>query len=475
MTIHSFIMLGKKAFFTIAILSLFLRCSDDQWLADSTKSTTNNLATDASGALNLNDCSGCTYVVPPDAKIIDGVVLGIKPGDVIGLDAKVSYGSLFFRNIVGTLAKPIVIKNCGGTANVNGGENQYGIKIENSAYFRITGENKESPYGIVVNGGRMSVNIGKLCTFFDVDHIEIKNSGFAGIMAKTDPGCDDATLRQNFVMKAVAIHNNYIHDTGGEGIYAGHTSFMGINTPCGVRLPHEIHYIRIYRNIVRNTGWDGIQLSSATKGASIHANTIENYGLANEKSQDSGIQISAGTGGVCYNNLIKGGTGNGMAIMGLADNVIFNNIIDSPGNFGIFCDERYTTGKGFTFLNNTILNPKSDGIRIYADEVEMNVIVNNLIINPGSYSRYTYPRKPEDAYVYKLNNNVKIRMSNNYFTMDPTPLQMNNVDAGNYRVAITSPTINMGEDISSYNINRDFYYKPRLRGPAYDIGAVEQY
>src|SRR3546814_13312789 len=67
----------------------------------------------------------------------------------------------------------------------------------------------------------------------------------------------------------VALHNNYIHDTGGEGIYAGNSFFMGMNTPCGVKLPHEIHYIRIFGNIVRNTGWEAIQLGCATKGASI--------------------------------------------------------------------------------------------------------------------------------------------------------------------------------------------------------------
>ena len=275
-------------------------------------------------------------------------------------------------------------------------------------------------------------------------------------------------------MKGIALHNNYIHDTGGEGIYAGNSFFTGMNTPCGVKLPHEIHYIRIYSNILRNTGWEAIQLGCATKGASIHANVIENYGVANEKSQNNGIQIGAGTGGVCYNNLIRGGTGNGLIVMGLGDNVIYNNIIDQAGNYGIFCDERYSPGPGFKFINNTILNPKSDGIRIYADMVPMNVIVNNIISNPGSYNTYSYPRKPEDAFIYRLNSDVKTTESNNYFSIDATPSQTSVAAELDYHLACSPAVVDRGADISVFGIKTDFYYKPRLKGAFYDIGAVEQ-
>lgn len=465
----------KKALLLSALLLVLMRCSDENLITDSTNITSSqDLNTSLSGDATINDCSTCTYVVPAGTRIIDGLTLGLKPGSVIGLDARVKYENLIFRNIVGTLADPIIIRNCGGTVAVDGSGTTYGIKTELSAYFRITGGNVRNSYGIVVTGGTMGVNLGKLSTHFEVDHLEIQNSGFAGIMAKTDPGCDDATIRDNFLMKGIALHSNYIHDTGGEGIYAGNSFYMGMNTSCGVRLPHEIHYIRIFGNIVRNTGWDGIQLGCATKGASIHANTIENYGMANKAAQNNGIQIGAGTGGVCYNNLIKGGTGNGLIVMGTGDNIIYNNVIDEAGGNGIFCDERYSPGPGFKFINNTIINPKSDGIRIYADLVPMNVIVNNIISNPGSYYTYSYPRTPEDAFIYKLNSNVKIDMSNNYFTINADTLGLNTLTTGTYRMPLTSPVVDIGADISGYNIRTDFYYKPRLKGSNYDIGAVEQ-
>lgn len=468
-------MLGKKILFIFTVFFLLMRCSDEQLISDSNTLISQDLNMATDGTSVLDDCSSCTYVVPADATIVDGTLLGLKPGSIIGLSAHVKYGSLIFRNIVGTLDQPIIIRNCGGVAQIDGTGKAHGIKTETSAHFRITGGDVKNSYGIIVTGGQMSVNLGKLSTHFEVDHLEIKNSGFAGIMAKTDPTCDDATLRANFLMKAVALHNNYIHDTGGEGIYAGNSFFMGMETNCGVRLPHEIHYIRIFGNIVKNTGWDGIQLGCATKGASIHNNVVENYGTVNKIYQNNGIQIGAGTGGLCYNNLIKNGTGNGLLVNGLGDNVIYNNVIENPGSNGAFCDERYSPGSGFKFINNTILNPKKDGIRIYADEVPMNVIVNNIITNPGSYYTYAYPRTAEDAFVYKLNSKVMIDMSNNYFNIDTAAVRLSSIVDTNYRLSNASPVVDVGRDISAFNIKFDYYYKPRLKGMGYDIGAVELY
>jgi hypothetical protein len=470
---HHFLTSGKNALFTLFFLLLFFNCTDEQLISD----TALNISTDLNTSTVTNgitDCSACTYVVPAKTGLVDGKVLGLKPGSVIGLDANIAYASIYFKNIVGTYENPIIIKNCNGTARLDGTGNPYTIKTEYSEFFRITGGNVNKSYGIIVNSGVMGLALGKLSTDFQVDHIEIQNSGFAGIMAKTDPTCDDATIRGNFLMKGVALNDNYIHDTGGEGIYAGHSWFTGIETGCGVRLPHEIHYIRIHGNIVKNTGWDGIQLGCATKGATIYGNTVENYGTLNKGTQNGGIQLSAGTGGVCYNNFIKKGTGNGINVFGLGDNIVHNNVIDSAGYYGIFCDERSSTGPGFKFINNTIVNPRYDGIRIYADLLPMNVIINNIIVNPGSYPNYTYPRKPEDAFVYKLSKYVKVEMLNNYFVYETDQSALNNIIDSNYRAYGNPLVIDQGTDISPYaNFRRDFYYKERFKGSTIDIGAVE--
>lgn len=449
-------------------------CSQEEFLTGSGSLITSaEFVTTTTGAVE-SSCITCSYIVPPNTTIIDGAALRIKPGDVIGLSANTVYSTLTFRNIVGTQENPVIIKNCGGVVRINAAGKPDGIKTQSSRHFRITGGDSDQVYGIKVTGGHMGINLGGLSTDFEVDHIEITGSGFAGIMAKTDPGCDQATWRGNFLMKNVALHHNLITKTGGEGIYAGNSFFAGMTTSCGVKLPHEIHNISIYSNILRETGWDAIQVGCATQGANIQGNIIEDYGVLNEKSQNNGIQIGSGTGGLCHNNLIRRGAGHGLIVLGLGDNVVYNNIVDEAGICGIFCDERYTPGSGFKFINNTIINPKSDGIRIYADEVPMNVIVNNVIANPGSYRTYTYPRVPADAFIYRLNDNVKIQLANNYFTTTTDSLKIIDPFSLNYRVDVNSPLVDRGTNISPYcNIDTDFYHKSRLRGSQYDVGAVE--
>jgi hypothetical protein len=48
-----------------------------------------------------------------------------------------------------------------------------------------------------------------------------------------------------------------------------------------------------------------------------------------------------------------------------------------------------------------------------------------------------------------------------------------NAGACNYRLTSSSPTVNKGKSISTYNIAKDFYKQNRLQGSAYDIGASE--
>ena len=462
----------KKLFLTFFAFCLLAQCSQQELVTPQSAIVTDSAAPASTLAVTAA-CSTCTYVVPSNTYKVDGQALGLKPGAVICLQSGNAYHSLLFVNLIGTATQPIIITNCGGTVNINGTGLSCGIKTEKSKYFRITGESSAT-YGIKIYGSNLGVSLDYLSTNFEVDHLEVYNNGFAGIMAKTDPTCDDATIRGNFTMRDISLHHNYVHDTGGEGFYVGNSFYLGgMSRTCGIRFPHAIEGVKIYNNTVKNSGWEGIQLGSATKGAEMYNNTVNNYGTKNVVNQRNGIQLGEGTGGLCYNNFIKGGPGNGMVVLGLGDNIIHDNIIVDAGSHGIFCDERYSPGSGFKFLNNTIINPKQDGIRIYAELVPMNVIQNNIIVNPGSFSTYTAPRTGNDAYVYKLSSAVKIQMSNNYFTRDIAAPKFVSPFTFNFRLASGSPAINQGLNIASYNIATDFYLQPRLKGSVYDIGAAE--
>lgn len=453
-------------------LCLLFQCSEEDVLLTQTE-TLSTTTTTGTATATTGDC-GCTYTVPASAYRVDALALGLKPGAVICLKAGVAYKNLVFKNVRGTATAPIIIKNCGGTAVVNGSNGWFGIRTEFSSHFRITGGNVDGTYGLRITGGRQSIHLDMLTTNVEVDHVEISNSGFAGIMAKTDPTCDDRTIRGNFVMRNVVLHDNYIHDTAAEGFYVGHNNYLkGISTSCGTRLPHVLEGVKIYDNLIRNSGWESIQIASTPKGAQVYNNRIENYGVKNKLYQNHGVQF--GEGGVArfHGNIIKGGKGNGIMILGVGDNFVYNNVIVNTGGHGIFCDDRTATGVGFKFINNTIVNTGKDGIRLYADNVPMNLVYNNIIVNPKSYSTYSYPRTGNDAYIYLLGKSVKIQSLNNFFTRDINAPKFAAPWSFNYALKTGSPAINKGYNITTYNIPLDFPRTARLKGSAYDIGAYE--
>lgn len=460
----------SKNFVVLLLGFTFFRCADEELIRSSAQI---NEELVISSTATTTDCQ-CSYTVPANAHVIDGLVLNLQPGAVICLNASTAYKNLQFKNLLGTASQPVIIKNCGGTATLTATGLSFGMKFINSKYFRVTGGSTARVYGIRINGGHIGMSMEYRSTNFEIDHVEAGYSGFAGIMAKTDPTCDNATTRENFTMYNVSFHDNYIHHTGGEGFYIGNSFYEGVNTACGLRFPHEIRGLKLYNNIVNFTGWDGIQVGCATRSVMIYKNTIENYGTKNSANQNNGVQLGVGTGGLFYQNFIKDGSGNGLIVVGLGDNIIHDNIIVNAGSHAIFCDDRYTTGDGFKFLNNTLINPKGDGIRIYADNsVLVNLIWNNIIVNPGTYTTYAYPRTSTDAYVYKLSSKVNVGIRNNYQTTNISNLKFVNPETHNYRLTSLSPVIDKGAGIAAYNISKDFYFKTRLRGISYDIGASE--
>lgn len=466
-------------------LCLFLsNCADDT-VSNLTLSQTGLYTPDVvvTNTVVASSCSMCKYVVPANTNIIDGAALGIQPGDIIGISSTISYGQapLKFINIVGTATNPVIITNCGGAATIAvASPLAYSVKFENSKYFKFTGGSVDGAFGLKLSGGStFGITLDKLTTNFEVDHIEVFNVGFAGIMAKTDPSCDDATNRGYFTLRDSKIHHNYVRNTGGEGVYVGNSFYAnGVNTPCGIKFPHDVVNMKIYSNIVKNTNWEAIQLGCAVTGAEVYDNIVENYGQSNTAGQNNGIQIGEGTGGKCYNNHIKSGRGNGLIVLGIADNVIFNNIILNAGLSGIFCDDRATIGTGFQFINNTIVNPMQDGIRLYADAPGMNNhLKNNLIANPGSFDVYendnTARTGQNDSYIYLLSSSVHVHLSNNFMTRASQLADYLNY--GNFNPIITTSCAikNRGTNPTSYGVTFDLRRTSRPYAGGYDIGAVE--
>ena len=315
----------------------------------------------------------------------------------------------------------------------------------------------------------MGVQIGEFSTDFEVDHLEIADTGFAGVMAKTDPSCDNRDLR-NFVQKNTVLHDLYIHDTEGEGMYIGYSwyPFYQNANKCNNQkvYPHRLEGVKIYNNIIENTGWDGMQVGCATKDVEIHHNVIKNYGLDNsEEAQwhNNGLQIGAGTTGKVYNNaiLIGKGVGSGISMFGSGGNAFYNNIIAQSGSYGIYVNDKHfeLDRQPYRFINNTIVDSKKGGIRISFSKSNDNLFVNNLIVNSngepleGGNNR----RKTENNLLYKTVAEAKFK----------------NPSQQDYRLTVNSPAVNAGKNVEQYGIKKGYAGISRPQGNQYDVGAYE--
>jgi len=443
------------------------------------------------GVISAQDSN---HIIAADQFNVDASKLNILPGDTVYLQASTKR-MLIISNFHGTPENYIVFVNYGGEVIIQNDDMQYGICINNSSYFRLSGTgSKDITYGIKVMktmaGGSMGLTIGNKSTNYEIDHLEIANVGFAGIMAKTDPKSDMTTNRDNFTQYESILHDNYIHNTGGEGMYIGHSFYNGIvsTNSAGqevVLYPSVLKGVHIYNNRIDSTGWDGLQVGCATEDCEIYANKITNYGLSSESSQQSGLQINAGTTGKFFNNYISNGTGNGMTIFGLGNIDVYNNIILNSGynNFptelknvhGIFVDDRGTiSGSSFNFYNNTIVNPKADGIRFYSVLSKNNKFQNNIILNPGSINSYSKYSKQTPFVNIGAKTGIDAIISNNFFDINSTKIQFEDEKNYNFKLLSTSPALEAGLDLSNYGVDHDFDNNDRPIGRSYDLGAYQR-
>ncbi len=416
----------------------------------------------------------------------DAKANGILPGDTIIIEPG-KRRILRISNVLGDSLHYVTIRNGNGDVIIENDDLTFGLAVSNSRFFRLTGSvENDSCYGIKIlktGKGASGLGIGELSTNYEVDHIEIANTGFAGIFAFSQPTCDLSANRGFFEQRNCIIRNNYIHDTFGEGMYLGHSFYTGYTISCDNKdtkvYPHEIKGLKVFDNLIVNAGYDGIQVCSAVEGTEVYNNRILNYGVENEAMQHSGIQIGAGTKIRCYNNQIINGSGTGIMMMGLADSYIYNNLIINPGKHfypndvalrihGIFVDDRLTyKGTSHYILNNTIISPKSDGIRFISTESSKNVIANNLIIKPGSNYKY---ESLDSKYIY-LQNGVDVVKNNNFFSDFLLPNLKTDTLKLVYDFVINFPISEKGIDVSDYGVKSDLFGVVRSITPS--IGAFE--
>ncbi len=411
----------------------------------------------------------CDHTISPTATLFDGGTEGVMPGDIICLNGG-THNYLRLRNITGSVSDPVIIKNCNGQVIMNG-QYWWVMAIERCTFFRLTGTgdpNHEN--GIVLqNSEVMGIQTVSFCTDMEFDHLEIRNVGFAGISSKTDPSCSNPDV-SHFTQYNTIIHDNYIHDIGGEGLYIGYFTYPTRTIDCDgqstILKPHPLENVQIYNNRLVNTGWDAIQVGSAPKGVRIFDNYIENYATANELYQQSGIQFNGGSSGIIERNFINGGSGPGMAIFGIGDAIVQNNIIVDAGENGVYLTDRDMDSENYDYyrcINNTIINPAKAGIRTYITQLDASVVKcnNNLVVSPGT-------------------DMVAGSLSNTDFDscmLFHSVAAVGFVDAANgfYGLQSNAAVVDKGKDVSDLGLSTDYAQHPRPTGNQFDVGAYEYF
>jgi hypothetical protein len=289
------------------------------------------------------------------------------------------------------------------------------------------------------------------------------------------------------------IHDNYIANTGNEGMYIGSTKYFGQNVNCGSKdtllMPSLLEGVKIYNNIIKYSGWDGIQVSSASKNCKVFNNTVLYDSQSSYVNQMSGIILGGGSKCDCYNNFILGGNGNGIENHGLGGNRIFNNLIVHAGKsympddlskmkFGIYVsDVSVIADSSFYIYHNTIISPKSDGIRFSSIKSKKNIIASNLIVNPGNFEYYENGNtrfKGNDSYVMFPYTEAEAMLKTNYFSRnidDIGFIAVNPRISSDFKLTKGSPLIDAADD--KYSPNFDFFGTKRPYGLHSDIGATE--
>lgn len=408
----------------------------------------------------------CDHYIHQADHYIDGQKLGVQPGDTICIMAgHKKYLNLF--NFYGSEKAPVVFINFGGQVKIGDPTWHYGCVIGKSAHFIFTGTgDPQYEYGIKIDQtkkGASGLAIG--ASDYDINHIEVSNTGFAGIMAKIDPDCNPDTWQENFFMQNISFHHNYVHDTEGEGFYIGYTGGpKAINCDGNEVLiqPHNIENIKVFNNRVENTGWDGIQVARAVKNCEIFDNQIARYGTKNENWQKAGIVIGGGTTGKLFNNLVHTGTGGGIHVFGAGENLIYNNIIVDAGEDGIYCKSLTPDEKkrfGYVIINNTIIQPKRYGFKAQNLPTAINRFYNNLIIQP---QKQFISVTAQPSWV----------ASHNYFDVNTLQISTTTFFVSSAS-SNNSPLIDQGKNVSQWGIHTDYTRNPRSFGKGFDIGAYE--
>jgi hypothetical protein len=306
---------------------------------------------------------------------------------------------------------PLIITNHGGQVRVGGYGHYYLFVIGGGKNWVLTGrydpqsltgdsgykghwardyQNSPDNYGILVDDNfvRPSVSglaIGGKATNFEVEFIEIRQVGFAGMTVKTD---DDGSA----TMENVKIHDTYIHDTLSEGYYIGSTQQQP---------QHLIRNLELYNNRVVRSGTEAIQLGQLGGEVHIHNNVFAlsavHWKDAFQPWQDGNFQIGNRTGDLLVeNNIFIGAAGNlvfasGQRVYGdtypqISTVTFRNNYFSSTRSLFFYLRNDEFPGLRYSFENNFFTHMDFQRLEIDPNASAPNTMIRSFTPAPVTFS-----------------------------------------------------------------------------------------
>lgn len=417
----------------------------------------------------------------------------------INIKAGTYSGGITLSNVNGTPGHPVLIINSGGQVITTNGSDA-GLDLSTCRYLHLTGTGTAGvQYGFLsTGGGTASFDAHYGTSDCEIDHIECAGSLYAGLVFRTYPstGCQwsisggntipTAAQNANPVWKitGMIIHDNYVHDVPGEGMYLGQSHYGNVAanaydpTPTGNPLggcssSNESPVIgaHVYNNIVKNVGYDGIQASGCL-GCTINNNTIIGFATQNQDGQDGGITWNPGSYGIITRNWIQYiGNGFCMGIMyqGQGDSYISNNIIIGGGSGQV----------GLAMLRNTQPN--------VAGSTHKNIYLDNNTIVGFQTGYWWYGDNGFNSTAFLRNNNViapsvwtigngnisTLQKTTNIENTSNTFPQFVNYAGNDLHLTATSPAVSQGTDVTATDTTTKYDYAGLVRAAPFDIGSFK--
>lgn len=201
-------------------------------------------------------------------------------------------------------------------------------------------------------------------TAYELEFIEIERSGFAGIRLLN--AWDDAAP---LPLSDVLVHDVYIHDVDGEGIYFGWTG----QPPSNLQ-PR----MQVYNNRFVRTGNEALQIQDLGPGSEIHHNVMAFAGLNWRFNglgafQDNNAQIATREGDIAiHHNVFVGGAGSLMSFWsspqagdGAREVTVSDNYIADTRNRAVYFGGSSDAASTFAFTGNVLR-----GLEFVYDELD---------------------------------------------------------------------------------------------------------